>query len=220
MDALCENYHVKIATVFNGRFTPYKTALNILQEKSIPVIIHEKGKRRNTYSFLQNISFEHADLIAQGISSSARSLNEAERRLLNEFCMAHQKGSATNSAVNFTEKYIDTIGEDTCDKDYVVYFTSGLEEKLSSTSDFSINSLIDDLNSVYCVCQELGKRLIIRHHPNLGALGTNRESSLLLNSVHAWSEGRAEIIEPQGSVNSYHLAEKAWGCIAPADLCI
>ena len=33
--------------------------------------------------------------------------------------MAHQKGSATNSAVNFTEKYIDTIGEDTCDKDYV-----------------------------------------------------------------------------------------------------
>ena len=44
LDALCENYHVKIATVFNGRFTPYKTALNILQEKSIPVIIHEKGK--------------------------------------------------------------------------------------------------------------------------------------------------------------------------------
>ena len=159
IQTLCLRYEVQYASIFNGRFSPYKAALVGLQERSIPVIVHEKGKRRNTFSFLQNISFEHADLIAQEISSHKQPLCEDQRSLLHAFCKAHQTGNATNSHINYTQRYAHSSIKNIQKGEYVVYFTSSLEEKSSKSADFSIKSLINDLNLVRLACLESGKAL-------------------------------------------------------------
>ena len=216
VERLCLKFKVEFATVFNGRFSPYKAALSTLQEKSIPTIVHEKGKRKDTFCFLQNISFEYADIIAMGVSNCRQPLSSDQRQLLLDFCNAHKSGTATNVNIDFTSNYSNLDSERRKINNYVVYYTSGLEEKISSSSDFSVDGLINDLNAVKHACVQLDKSLVIRHHPNLAALGVNRESSMLLESVSEWaSNTEVKVIEPLANVNSYSLAENAWCCIAP-----
>ena len=88
---------------------------------------------------------------------------------------------------------------------------------MSSKCDFSVEKLCSDINAFRTYAARMNKHLVIRHHPNLAALGSNRTNTAILNSVDAKfsSCDNVKIFAPESSVNSYSLAKNSFVCVAP-----
>ena len=219
LTSICSRYNVDFASVYNGRFSPYKSILRFLNEKNIPTAIHERGKSEGSFIFLKGISVEHTDSITEALNniSSSYFLKNEQVNRLSEQLEKQRKGKGTNALQNFTEKFEIGDKQNLYSDDYIVYFTSGLEEKMSSSCDFSVNNLCNDIDAFRAYATSINKRLVIRHHPNLAALGDNRENVIILNSVNERFSSYKDVIiyAPDSPMNSYLLAKNAFISVAP-----
>ena len=65
---ICNRYNVEFASIFNGRFSPYKSILRFLTENNIPTAVHERGKSKGSFVFLKGMSVEHTDCITKALN--------------------------------------------------------------------------------------------------------------------------------------------------------
>ena len=118
-----------IATIFNGRFSPFKTAFHSLKSFCDDVIVHERGRMKSSYSFFKNITVENCETVATTIRNRSQTVLDASKQERLALYMNNEiTGKASNSIDFASRNYIRELG-DLSEEPYIIYYTSSLERK-------------------------------------------------------------------------------------------
>ncbi len=201
-----------VFSLFNGRFHPYSGFLGcFIKHTSSIQILHERGSISGSFRIcVDHLPFDTPRLLKQ---FSAYRPNTDEMSELKRFLMRR----ITHGQENFlqfigTKAYSSSAYGDT--KNIVTFFTSSSDEIVLIDSDFSFYQQLKALRLLASKCHDEGYHLRVKHHPNLGCIGSPRSALEFLADIDVLSDKIGfEIIGPDNSRDWLSFALESSLCV-------
>ena len=155
--------------LFNGRFYPYRAALEAARRRGIRVLVHERGRVANSFTFFENenvFGLETTQRLIQAWSSYA--LTTAETRRMEEY-FAHLIIGRSENWPSFYDQI--TSGDPYAVLDIpqgsrlIGFFTSSTDEFAFQPGYGDVRRQFELIEKVASVIAGTDTFLIVRHHP-------------------------------------------------------
>lgn len=210
---------ISCAIVFNARFTPYRTTFVTCRRSSIDVLVHERGARDNSFKLYKNISCDDTSkqLSILGQESGTLSKGESDQLALYMDDRFHGRNTGYKPFLKPVEVRTSLDQSNNQDKETIILFTSSLDEKTARFREVNVEFYIGLAESLAKYARNNNLQMIIRHHPNLGAIGSPHGNTSFIDSFAGLLVEYPEIVvySPESEICSYRLLEGAQFCVAP-----
>jgi hypothetical protein len=219
LSRLIDDYQPDRLLVFNGRMSSTRVAMELANNRSIPLICHERGTRDESLRLFQNDnahSIEYTKRMWRDwglIPLSPRELEEAD-----EYLSSRAEGKDTGwKSFNPPRQELDTVRSRLdLEKNRPIWglFPSSEDELIASEGWESCFEgqlqWIDRTLDFVALHPEVD--LVIRAHPNIGgsrATGTNQGQMEKLLALRKRLPQNARLVMPEDDINSYSLMDLA-----------
>jgi len=193
---ISRNHPLYIFT-YNGRFHPYQAILNIAKREKYQCIIHERGSLPNNWKVVKN----H---IPYDVKALTRFVDKYEERInlvaLSQFTVKISLKKFMSDRIKYGQKnFLDFVGTKTINtkafntiqsikNQKVAFFTSSLDEVAILDKTFTYQNQLKQIVLAAKECQQYNWKLIVRHHPNLGTIGSPTEANIFIDAVNEQAE--------------------------------
>ncbi|MCB0328850.1 MAG: hypothetical protein KDD70_04280 [Bdellovibrionales bacterium] len=222
MTRIIQQYQPTGMLVFNGRYAPYRIALELGKLVNIPVVTHERGYADDTfflfenYSAIQNQPTRDCYQYWKDIP-----LKETELQRVSDYMNNREAGRDSNFTpfVTYTTEYDEAryrlrIPDG---KRIFVVFTSS-EYEVAYCDDFKTPlPQLEVIQRLIDVFRDRDDYLVIRHHPYLAGNPSSQPDRIFLNKVFRDSASlphNVRLIMPSEEMSSYALFWIADGAIS------
>jgi len=204
--ALIDQHKPSHMVLFNGRTPSTQPIVWAATEKSIQLIIHERGPNKDKYELFDDIPGKLAVSREKILKFAMYRAATIALKNATEF-FARLRNNQPLHWSSFTEnqhKFTHEISQDyVYYRDKVVYFLSSDDEQgsiLEETTSGPLGTQAETLVSVANVCTDLGLSLVVRFHPYQA-----QKISELNFYKDLCSTLKVNIIDPSSSINSLML---------------
>jgi hypothetical protein len=175
-----------VAFVFNGRFTPYRTAYEFFRSLGLSCYTHERGLLDDSYLILKNKKVTDSDAFLsremlgrwRGVLSvdAVRKCCEQARIMISEKSIGKNTGYLSFAGelnISLLEKIRNRVElpalNNASYRGSVLFLTSTPDEVDPLTAMYGLESQITDLSRLSAELRAIGFSVVIRHHPNAGS---------------------------------------------------
>jgi hypothetical protein len=223
IERVLEHFQPSVALVFNGRFSQYRTAFEILRATGLRVITHERGFSDNSFIFYNNSTFsEPTEFMTLAQPWMQVPLQPAQVQRVQQYLSAREHGKEMNIPILYSfstnelavRRLLGVSGE------RLFGFFSSTETEMAQSEEVGLSNtqlpllkaLLEYFRTAAC------GTLIIRHHPNLAGDAKHPPEYVFISELY-----RALIdappcvrsIMPTEELSSYALFWHLSGAIVP-----
>lgn len=211
------------AVVFNGRFSPYRIALESCRRQGIPVITHERGWAQDTFVTYSNaMAIETAPIHECGEAWRDIPLLDSEVSRVRSYFINREKGLDINVTpfLTFQTEHSRVRAQLRIPPEtpIVTFFTTG-EYELEFCDDFKTDiSQLDFIRILIDIFRGRPEALVIRHHPYIAGDEVSPPDKHFLGEaarLALQSPENVRVIMPGERLSSYALMWNTEGAIAP-----
>ena len=223
VERVVQQFQPTVASVFNARFSQYRTAFEVLRAAGVRVLVHERGFADNTFLFYDNRMINDTKALLDIVTPWQEvPLTTSELERVHGYIRGRESGRDFNAPafVQYTSdeqavRHRLNVGESSL----LGFFTS-TETELAQAEDMSLaNTQIPLLRRVVEACRRNPEvTLVIRHHPNLaGDKNHDPDYAFLSDCYRVLVDAPANIrcIMPSEKLSTYALMWHLDAAIAP-----
>ncbi len=220
---IIETFSPTVALVFNGRFSQYRTAYEVLRRAGIRVITHERGFSDNTFLFYDNATIsETRELFAVSRPWQDRALTISQLERVREYIRGRESGKDFNTPafIDYTTDEISVRKKLCVGKESLLGFFSSTEAEMSQAEDANIaNVQIPLLSGLIEAARKRPEiTFVVRHHPNLaGGSVHDPEYGFITDLYRLMSNAPTNVrtIMPTEKISTYALMWHLDGAVVP-----
>jgi hypothetical protein len=211
------------AMVFNGRFAPYRVALESCRRLSIPVITHERGWAQDTFVAYSNaMSIETEPIYECAEAWKDVPLEQPEIDRVRSYFINREKGVDINVTpfLSFQTEHSRIRAQLRIppEKRIVALYTTG-EYELEFCDAFKAEiSQLDLIRLMIDIFRDRPEALVIRHHPYIAGDETSPPDKHFLGQAAALAlsaPDNVRVVMPGERLSSYALMWNSDATIAP-----
>ena len=221
LNNLLENYRPDTLFLLNGRFFSHRIALELARERSIRVIVHERGRIDNSIILMENTTVHSMEPLRKTWHEwKDIALNKNQIEKIEKAFIARGKGKNTgwkpfvaesNDVSDIIERF------QLSDKKKVITLFTSSEDECASSEGWE--HIIDQFEWIRRTIDYFARRrdyqLVIRVHPNTsGITGSDVQSVEKINEIiSAGLPDNVKIVKWDEKISSYQLIELSQACL-------
>jgi glycosyltransferase involved in cell wall biosynthesis len=221
LNNLLENYRPDTLFLLNGRFFSHRIALELARERSVRVIVHERGRIDNSIVLMENTTVHSMEPLRKTWHEwKDIALNKNQIEEIEKVFIARGKGKNTGwkpfvAQGNDVSDIIERL--QLSDKKQVITLFTSSEDECASSEGWE--HIIDQFEWIQRTIDYFARRkdyqLVIRVHPNTsGITGSDVQSVEKINKIiSAGLPDNVKIVKWDEKISSYQLIELSQACL-------
>ena len=213
------NTETTTASLYNGRFAIYAGIFDGLVNNIKNIAVHERGHKKGSFKIMLNTTLDDHLTSNQTITHYANNypLDKSQRDTLKEF-QVKRRARGQDNQLNFQgTKSVDLSSITNNPAGMVSLFTSSLDETTIFLKSETYDNYERYLHNLIKYINFTGSYLVVRHHPNLGKIGSPCRATRFLDRVRdiCSSLDNILIVEPEDNLHWTWLADRSYLNIVP-----
>lgn len=222
IDRILREEQFEALLLFNGRFYPYRAAFEAARRRSVRVLVHERGRRANSFSFYEDencLGVETSRRLAASWSDVA--LGETEIKRLDRHFATLQEGRNANWPAFYTTiKQVDLRAVlDVPDNARLLGFFTSSPDEIAHLEQFGdVGRQFELIENVARAIRGTDVYLVVRHHPHIAGAANSIVEKASFHEAYTQAlraHENVRIVMPSDELASHALFPELVAAIAP-----